>query len=127
MASPRGQKESLRNFVPVDCTEGKGKSKTQYQSNEGAKGKGYAAEEASLPETVTQDNQWQEPAETLQHETWQAGAGHLNLAGKSPKFTTKNGKTLRIGSLSPVGLLCLFTRTSLRWILRAVLAACRAA
>ena len=36
------------------------------------KGKAVTAEEASLPETETQDSQWQETFATSQYETWQA-------------------------------------------------------
>ena len=42
---------------PVDWTKGIGKLKTKSKSNNGAKGKGYTFEEASLPETGTQDSQ----------------------------------------------------------------------
>ena len=60
----------------MDWSTRKGESKTKPKSNKGTQGKGYTAEEASLPETETQDSQWQETVDTSQHETWQAdGSG----------------------------------------------------
>ena len=69
---------------PVDWIKGKGKPKIKPQSNKGTQRKGYTAEEASLPEIMTQDSQWQETVDTSQHETWQAD-------GSSWSWTAETG------------------------------------
>ena len=112
------------------ATGGKGKSKAKFKPNKGTTRKGYTTEEAALPESGTQDNQWQETADTSQHETWQAmvptGTGS-QLDGKSRKLIIKTGAINKTGNPSPVGLPYLFSSTTLKLTLRAAQAACRAA
>ena len=55
----------------ADWAEGKGKQNTKSKATKGQKGKGYTAEEASVPESDAQD-QWLEPTDTsVLHDTWQ--------------------------------------------------------
>ena len=56
---------------PADWAKGQGKQKTKFKTKTGQKGKGYTAEEASIPESDAQD-QWLESVETsVLHDTWQ--------------------------------------------------------
>ena len=54
----------------MDWSKGKGKPKGKVKSQKNPKGKGYTAEEASPPDSETQDSQWQEPTEPS-YDTWE--------------------------------------------------------
>ena len=43
-----------------------------FNSKKGQKGKGYTAEEASIPETEANASRWLEPADISPYDTWQA-------------------------------------------------------
>ena len=47
----KGQKGKNNTHVLPIGQKGQGKQKTKFKSKKGQKGKGYTAEEASLPET----------------------------------------------------------------------------
>ena len=63
-------KGKTKKTLPVDWSKGQGKPKGKVNPQTNPKGKGYTAEEANLPDTETQDNQWQEPNEPS-YDTWQ--------------------------------------------------------
>ena len=50
----KGPNVKTKELVLVDWTKGEGQYKIKPKSNKGTQGKGYTAEEASLPETETQ-------------------------------------------------------------------------
>ena len=67
----QGQTGKIKEPFPADWAEGKGKQNTKFKTKKGQKGKGYTAEEASIPESDAQD-QWLEPVDTSTlHDTWQ--------------------------------------------------------
>ena len=79
----------------MDWTKGKGKSKTKIKTNTGTKGKGYTAEEASLPETghrAANGKRLLTPHSTrLGKMMGPAGTGPLRLDGKSQKLIIRTG------------------------------------
>ena len=65
------QKGKGKELFPLDWAQGKGKQNTKFKTKKGQKGKGYTAEEASVPESDAQD-QWLELVDTsVLHDTWQ--------------------------------------------------------
>ena len=56
--------------MPIGQQEGKHKAK--FKAKKGQQGKGYTAEEASVPELEANEGQWLESGDISPYDTWQA-------------------------------------------------------
>ena len=131
LANPRGQKESQRNLSQWTGPKEKASLRPSPSPTRDQQGKAIPQKRQAFPKQLhktTNGKRLLTPHNTRPGKPMvPTGAGRLKLAGKSQKLITKTGRTHKTGNLSPTGLPCLSMRTSLRQILRAVLAARRAA
>ena len=67
----------------ADWAKGKGKQKTKFRAKKGPKGKGYTAEEASVPELEANEGQRLEPTDISLYDTWQTDSSSWDWNAES--------------------------------------------
>ena len=65
----KGEKGKNKYPFPADWAKGNGKQKTKFKAKKGQPGKGYTAEEASVPELEANEGQWLESADISPYDT----------------------------------------------------------
>jgi hypothetical protein len=99
--------KTITPFVPIVQHE-KENIRQSPSSTKGQKGKGYTAEEASLPDNEANEGQWPESVDTSQYDTWQAYGSIWDWTAEADwdeaEAHFKTGKVPRSGHHNPVGL-----------------------